>query len=133
MANHPCQCAKKTLMTKKEKPIVAHGETPRPECDLTATGKEQEKESGAARCNEETGLKSKGRLEADRTRGQRLNLSCKQKMKIGTWNVRSMQSGKLNIIQREMKHTVIHGRGSSPAHYFIAAATLDKSLTSHCL
>src|SRR6218665_4135747 len=90
MANHPCQCAKKTVMTKKEKMIVPkfNGETPRPECDSTATGKEQEKESGAARCNEETGIKPKGRLESDRTRGQRLNLSCKQKMKIGTWNVR---------------------------------------------
>src|SRR6218665_1174358 len=33
MANHPCQCAKKTVMTKKEKTIVANGETPRPECD----------------------------------------------------------------------------------------------------
>jgi len=26
-----------------------------------------------------------------------------------------------------------HGRGSCPAHYFTVAATLDKSLTSHCL
>ena len=104
-------------MTKKEKQIVANGETPRPECDLTATGKEQEKESGAARCNEETGLKPKGRLEADRTRGQRLNLSCKQKMKIGTWNVRSMQSGKMNIIQREMKRLEISIMGLSETRW----------------
>ena len=26
-----------------------------------------------------------------------------------------------------------HGHGSRPAHYFTVAATLDKSLTSHCL
>ena len=26
-----------------------------------------------------------------------------------------------------------HGRGSRLAHYFTVAATLDKSLTSHCL
>ena len=26
-----------------------------------------------------------------------------------------------------------HGRGSRPAHYFTVAATLEKSLTSHCL
>ena len=25
-----------------------------------------------------------------------------------------------------------HGRGSRPAHYLTVAATLDKSLTSHC-
>src|SRR6218665_638326 len=106
-----------TVMTKKEKPIVANGETPRPECDLTATGKEQEKESGAAGCNEETGLKPKGRLEADLIRGQLLNLSCKQKMKIGTWNVRSMQSGKMNIIQREMKRLEISIMGLSETRW----------------
>ena len=27
----------------------------------------------------------------------------------------------------------VHGRGSRPAHYFTVAATLDKSLSSHCL
>jgi len=26
-----------------------------------------------------------------------------------------------------------HSRGSRPAHYLTVAATLDKSLTSHCL
>ena len=26
-----------------------------------------------------------------------------------------------------------HGRGSRPVHYLTVAATLDKSLTSHCL
>src|SRR6218665_3443159 len=87
MANHPCQCAKKTVMTKKEKTIVANGETPRPKYDSTATGKERERESGAAGSNEAAGLKPKGCLEADGIRGQRLNLSCKQKTKIGTWNV----------------------------------------------
>ena len=94
-------------MTKKEKPIVANGETPRPECDSTATGKARERESGAAGSNEAAELKPKGCLEADRIRGQRLNLSCKRKMKIGTWNVSSMQSGKMNIIQREMKRLQI--------------------------
>ena len=84
MANHLCQCAKKTVLTKKEKTIVANGETPRPECDSTATGKERERKSGAAGSNEAAGLKPKGCLEADRIRVQRLNLSCKQKMKIGT-------------------------------------------------
>src|SRR6218665_2613441 len=70
---------------------------------LPATGKERQWESGAARSNEATGLKPNGGLEADRIKGQRLNLSCKLKLKIDTWNVRSMQSGKMNIIQREMK------------------------------
>ena len=39
------------------KSIVTNGETPRPECDSTATGKERKRESGAAGINEVTGLK----------------------------------------------------------------------------
>ena len=53
--------------------------------------------------NEATGLKPKGGPVADRIREQRLNLSCKKKLKLGTWNVRSMQSGKMDVIQGEMK------------------------------
>src|SRR6218665_3847119 len=67
--------------------------------------------------NEATGLKPKRCLEADRTRRKRLNLSCKQKMKIGTWNVCSMQSGKMNIIQREMKRLEITIMGLSDTRW----------------
>ena len=83
MENHRCQRAKKTVMNQadKEKTIVANGVTPRQVCDSTATGKERERESGAAGSNEATELKPNGGLEADRTRGLRLNLSCKLKMK----------------------------------------------------
>src|SRR6218665_408051 len=98
MANHPCQRAKKIVIDQDyKKTIVANGETPRLECDSTATGKERERESGAAGFNEAAGLKQRGCLEVNRIRVQRLNLSCKQKMKSGTWNVGSMQSGKMNI------------------------------------
>ena len=104
MANHPCQHAKKISMRYHNiKPIVADGETPRPECDLRATGKERNGEYSALGYNDALGLKPKGRLEADHIKEQRLVLSFKQKMKIGTWNVRSMQSGKMDVIQNEMK------------------------------
>jgi len=46
-----------------------NGETPRPECDSTATVKERERESGATGSNETTGLKPNGGLEVDRTKG----------------------------------------------------------------
>ena len=45
-----------------------------------------------------------------------------------------------NVLERGLGGVVVidaaigtHGRGSRPAHYFTVAATLDKSLTSHCL
>ena len=54
MANHPCQHAKKTVMDQvnSNKEVVADGETPRPECDSTATGKERDGELKAIRSNE---------------------------------------------------------------------------------
>src|SRR6218665_604917 len=118
MANHPCQGAKKTVIDQDyKKTIVANGETPRLECDSTATGKERERESGAAGPNEATGLKPNGGSEADRARGQQLPLSCKQRMKIGTWNVCSMQSGKINIIQKEVKQLEIKIMGLSETRW----------------
>ena len=119
MANHPCQHAKKTVMNQaiSNKVIVADGETPRPECDSTATGKERDGEFKAIQSNEVTELNPKGGSVADRTGKQRLNLSCKKKMKIGTWNVRSMQSGKLDIIQREMNRLDISVMGLSETRW----------------
>ena len=71
MANHPCQRAKKIVIDQDyKKTIVANGETPRLECDSTATGKERQRESGAAGPNEATGLKPNGGSEADNARGQ---------------------------------------------------------------
>src|SRR6218665_1367088 len=118
MENHLCQRAKKIVIHQDyKKTIVTNGETPRPECDSTATGKDRERESEAAGPNEATGLKPSGGSEADRAREQRLPLSCKQRMKIGTWNVRSMQSGKINIIQKEMKQLEIKIMGLSETRW----------------
>ena len=80
-------------------------------------GKSERGRFGAAGSNEAAGLEPKGCLEADRIRGQRFNLSCKQKMKIGTWNISSMQSGKMNIIQKEMKRLEITIMGLSEARW----------------
>src|SRR6218665_1806463 len=72
MANHTSHLAEKTVMNQvdKEKTIVINGETPRPDCDSIATGKERERESGAIGSNEATGLMTKGCLEADCSRGE---------------------------------------------------------------
>jgi hypothetical protein len=38
-------------------------------------------------------------------------------MKIGTWNVRSMQSGKMDVIQREMERLEIAVMGLSETRW----------------
>ena len=105
MANHLLETAKKIVMmhNNSKSTIVTEGETLRPESDLPATEEEHNEELGATGSNETTGPKPKGRPAADLTRKQRLDMSCKISMKVGTWNVRSMQSGKLDVIQGEMK------------------------------
>jgi len=104
-------------VNSNNKEVVADGEPPRPECDSIATGKEQDGECKAIWSNEATGIKPKGSPAVDRTREQRLNLSCKKRMKIGTWNVRSMQSGKMDVIQREMERLEISVIGLSETRW----------------
>jgi hypothetical protein len=101
----PLSTAKKTVVmySNRNKTIVTKGETLRPEGDSMATEEEHNEESGASGSNETTGPKPKGRPAVDMTRKQRLDMSCKKTMKIGSWNIRSMQSGKMDIIQKEMK------------------------------
>ena len=103
MANHPLSLPRKFMMYPRRKSaIVTKGETLRPEGDLMATEEEHIDESGATGSNEATGPKPKGRPAVDMAMKQRLDMSCKKSMKVGTWNVRSMQSGKMDIIQKEM-------------------------------
>ena len=119
MANHPCYSAKKTDMSKANtsKVIVADGESLRPESDLKDTGEEQDGVSKVPGSNDAAGPKPKGSPTADRIREQRLNLSCKQRLKLGTWNVRSMQSGKMDVIQGEMKRLGIAIMGLSETRW----------------
>src|SRR3984885_7866259 len=101
MANHLLETAKKTVMryNNRKSTIVAEGETLRPESDLPTTEEEHNEESRATGSKETTGPKPKGRPAADLTRKQRLDMSYRISLKVGTWNVRSMQSGKLDVIQ----------------------------------
>jgi hypothetical protein len=86
MANHLLETAKKTVMMyyNSKSTIVTEGETLRPESDLPATEEEHNEEFGATGSNETTGPKPKGRPAADLTRKQRLDMSCKISMKVGT-------------------------------------------------
>ena len=79
------------------KPIIGDGETPRPDSDFfSATGKERRDGAAGTRHYEATILNPQ-------VGEQRINLSYKSQMKLGTWNVRSMLTGKLEVVKAEMK------------------------------
>jgi len=54
---------------------------------------------------------------ADLVGEQRINLSCNSQMKLGTWNVRSMLTGKLEAVKAEMKRLDLAVLGSSETRW----------------
>ncbi|KAF7243677.1 Origin recognition complex subunit 2 [Varanus komodoensis] len=66
------------------------------------TGEEQRASTSSARKNEATGSKLKGHSVADVSGGEKKFRCCKEHYTIGTWNVRSMNQGKLDVVKQEM-------------------------------
>ena len=64
-----------------------------------ATGEEQRNSS---RKNEEAGQKQKQRPVVDASGGESKVRCCKEQYCMGTWNIRSMNQGKLDVIRQEM-------------------------------
>ncbi|KAF7239231.1 Craniofacial development protein 2, partial [Varanus komodoensis] len=67
-----------------------------------ATGEEQKASTSSTKKNEMTGLKPKGHSVADVSGSERKVRCCKEHYSIGTWNVRSMNQGKLGMVKHEM-------------------------------
>ncbi|KAF7237156.1 Craniofacial development protein 2 [Varanus komodoensis] len=67
-----------------------------------ATGEEQRASTSSARKSEVTESKPKGHSVADVSGGERRVPCCKDLYSIGTWNVRSMNQGKLDAVKQEM-------------------------------
>ena len=65
---------------------------------MYATGDQWRNKS---RKNEGMELKQKQHSIVDGTRGRRKDQCCKQQYCIGTWNVRSMNQGKLEVVKQE--------------------------------
>jgi hypothetical protein len=85
--------------------MVPEGEAPRPEGILTATGEETNGRASRAGNNDVAGPKPSGRSVTDAAKLERRSVSLASVGKIGTWNVRSMMKGKLEIVQSEMERT----------------------------
>ncbi|XP_026531659.1 craniofacial development protein 2-like [Notechis scutatus] len=78
-----------------------------------ATGEEQRASTSNARKNKATGPKLKGRSAVDVSGGERKVRCYKDLHSIGTWNVRSMNQGKLDMVKQEMTRLNIDISGIS--------------------
>jgi hypothetical protein len=90
----------KTKNRKKE--MVLKDETPRSGDIKLAAGEKRGSGQSTDGSNEGHGLKPKGGPCADTNGEEKLRLSFAEIRKIGTWNVRSMYEGKLEIVKKEM-------------------------------
>ncbi|KAF7253315.1 Craniofacial development protein 2 [Varanus komodoensis] len=88
--------------TKRQKDMMPADEPLRSESVQYATGEEQRASTSNTRKNEATGSKPKGQSVADVSGGERRVPCCKDLYSIGTWNVRSMNQGKLDVVHQEM-------------------------------
>ncbi|KAF7243606.1 Long-chain specific acyl-CoA dehydrogenase, mitochondrial [Varanus komodoensis] len=88
--------------TKRQKDTTPEDEPLRSEGVQYATGEEQRASTSSAKKNEATGSKPKGHSVADVSGGERKVQCCKDLYSIGTWNVRSMSQGKLDVVKQEM-------------------------------
>ena len=77
-------------------------EFPRLEGIQSATGEKQWTVSNSCRKNEAARPKQKLCLVVDVSGGESKVCSCKEQYCIGTWNVRSMNQGKLDVVKQEM-------------------------------
>ena len=78
-----------------------------------ATGKEQRAITNSPRKNEETGPKQKQWSVVHVSGGQSKVWCCKEQYSIGTWNVRSMNHRKLDMVRQEMARVDINILGIS--------------------
>ncbi|XP_077203641.1 kinesin-like protein KIF25 isoform X2 [Paroedura picta] len=93
-------------MTPEDEPLRSEGVQ-------YATGDEQTASTSSARMNEAAGPKPKGRSVVEVTGGEKTVRCCKDFYSIGTWNVRSMNQGKLDVVKQEMRRLNIDILGIS--------------------
>ena len=84
---------------KRQKDMTLKDELPRSVGAQYATGKEQRNSS---RRNEEAEPKQKQHPAVDMSGGGSKVRCCKEQRCLGTWNVRSMNQGQLNVVKEEM-------------------------------
>ena len=95
---------------RRQKDITLKDELPRLAAAQYAIGKEQRNSS---KRNEEAESKWKQCPAVDVSGGESKVRCCKEQYCIGTWNVRSMNQGKLEVLRQEMARLNIDILGNS--------------------
>ena len=85
---------------KRQKDMTWEDQCPRSEGVRYATGEEQRAITNSSRKNELTGPKQKQHTVVDVSSGKRKSCKSYKKPCIGTWNVKSMNQGKLDVERR---------------------------------
>ena len=99
MANHFSILALRTQCMKRQNDRILKEELPRSVIAQYATGDQQRNNS---RRNERMGPKQKQYPAVDVTGDRSKVRCCKELYCIGTWNVRSLNQGKLEVVKQEM-------------------------------
>ena len=100
MANYPSILAVRTSWTvQKDKNYDTEIWDPRSEGVQYATGKEQRTTTKSSRNNEATRPNQKQCSVVDVSDDESKIWCCKEQYCIGTWNVRSMNQGKLDVVK----------------------------------
>ena len=87
---------------ERQKDMTPEAEPPRSESVQYATGEEQRAITNISRKNEAAGPKWKWRSVVDVSGGESKVWYYKKQYCIGTWNSRSMNQDKLNVVKQEM-------------------------------
>ena len=87
---------------KRQKDRTLEDEPPRSEGIQYVTGEEQRAIINSSRKNEVAGPKQKWHSGMDVSGGESKVQCCKEHYCIGTWDVRSMNQGKLDVVKQEM-------------------------------
>ena len=101
------------IRTERRKPIVQDGETFGLERTQSAIGEGQCVETSRAGGDDVATSKPQGSVVIESARIKNGKLSFCKNYKIETWNVRTMNTGKLDIVKREMERTIVEILGIS--------------------
>ena len=87
---------------KQQKDKTPEDESPRSVGIQYATGEEWKAVTNSSKKNEVAGPKQKQCLVVNVSGGESKVLCCKEQYYIGSWNVRSMNQGNLDVVKQEM-------------------------------
>ena len=119
---------------KGQKYMTSKNESPRSEVIQYATAKEQRRITNSPRMNEAAGPKQIQPSVVDVSSDENKFWCCKEEYCIGTWNVQSMNQGKLEMVKQEMVRININILGISKLKCIgMGAFSSDYQCIYYCL